>query len=187
MLFRSKLGKSGVVVGFEAKGENLSFGNQDRVDTFSRLDASSEISRPMGTSFLQVTPRLSLRYTRYGKSNLDGFLEGPALDRRFAESTLELRGPSVSRVFNNEGGFYSPKFKHLIEPQVTWTYRTRVDRFDDIPRFDGTDYLVGTNEFQYGLLQTLLAKRPGPGGKLDRKSTRLNSSHIQKSRMPSSA
>lgn len=161
-----KLGKSGVVVSFEAKGENLVYGNQDQVDSFSRFDANSEISRPMGTTFLQVTPRFNLRYTRYGKSNVDGVLEGPPLDRRFAESTVELRGPSVSRVFNNEGGFYSPKFKHIIEPQVTWTYRTKVDRFDDIPRFDGTDYLVGTNEFQYGLLQTVLAKRPGPTGKL---------------------
>ena len=33
----------------------------------------------------------------------------------------------------------------------------------------------------------LAALRPMPGQLLDRKSTRLNSSHIQKSRMPSSA
>ena len=50
--------------------------------------------------------------------------------------------------------------------------------------------IIGWN----GAYYALLAERAGPGGvgrasgdALDRKSTRLNSSHIQKSRMPSSA
>ena len=35
--------------------------------------------------------------------------------------------------------------------------------------------------------RVVVDNRPGASGSLDRKSTRLNSSHIQKSRMPSSA
>jgi len=78
---------------------------------------------------------------------------------------LETRGPFFSRVFNTPGNFYAEKFKHSIGPEVTWLYRTAVDNFLSIPRYDGQDQLVGTNQIGYGIVQKLLAKRPGPSGK----------------------
>jgi hypothetical protein len=77
-----------------------------------------------------------------------------------------LRGPTFSRVFVNSGGFYSDRIKHVFGPEATWSYRTRVDDFDLIPKFDGTDYVLGTHQLRYGLVQRFLAKRPGRGGKL---------------------
>ena len=47
---------------------------------------------------------------------------------------------------------------------MTCTYRTAVDDFDAIPKFDGIDHLLGTNQVDYALVQRLLAKRPGPAG-----------------------
>jgi hypothetical protein len=78
---------------------------------------------------------------------------------------VDLRGPTFSRVFNTPGGPYSDRFKHVIGPEVNWTYRTRVDDFNLIPKFDGNDYFLGTNEVNYGIVQRFLAKRPGPGGR----------------------
>jgi LPS-assembly protein len=63
------------------------------------------------------------------------------------------------------GGPYTDRIKHVIGPEINWTYRTRVDDFNDIPKFDGTDYYLGTNQIDYAIVQRLLAKRPGPGGK----------------------
>jgi hypothetical protein len=54
----------------------------------------------------------------------------------------------------------------VIGPEVTWTYRTRVDDFLRIPKFDGFDQLLGTNQVDYALVQRLLARRPGPSGRL---------------------
>jgi hypothetical protein len=68
-------------------------------------------------------------------------------------------------VFNAPGGGYSERYKHVIGPEINWTYRTRVDDFNLIPKFDGNDQLFGTNEINYGIVQRFLAKRPGPGGK----------------------
>jgi len=48
---------------------------------------------------------------------------------------------------------------------VTYTYRSKIDEFDTIPRFDGLDQVVGTNQVIYALVQRLYAKRPGPSGK----------------------
>jgi hypothetical protein len=73
--------------------------------------------------------------------------------------------PTFSRVFSTPGGFYSYRFKHVIGPEISWTYRTRVEDFNFIPKFDGVDYFLGTNEVNYGIVQRFLAKRPGASGK----------------------
>ena len=70
---------------------------------------------------------------------------GPPLDRSFFETSLEMRGPTFSRVFDTPGFGYSERFKHTIGPDVTWTYRTRVDRFPDIPKSPfGDDYQLAS-------------------------------------------
>jgi len=155
-----KLGRSGVVFQWEARGERLGFGDADRVERFGRYDVNPRLSRPFSLTFLQVSPEVAFRYTRYGNTVSDEGLTGPPLDRRYGEASVDVRGPTFSRVFNTPGNFYSDKFKHVIGPEVTWTYRSRIDDFDLIPKFDGNDYYLGTNQVRYSLVQRLLAKRP---------------------------
>jgi hypothetical protein len=76
-----------------------------------------------------------------------------------------MRGPTFSRVFDTPGNFYSERYKHVIGPEVQWTYRTRIDEFGQIPFFDGHDRIPGTNQVRYSLVQRLYAKRPGGSGK----------------------
>ena len=161
-----RIGRSDFVFGFEARGEDLAVGNQDELDRYSRFDVAPELSRPLASTFFQVTPQIRLRYTRYGASlDTAGLIDGPPLDRRYLEGVVEIVGPTFSRVFNNGSGIYSDKFKHVIGPEVTWTYRTSVDDFALIPKFDGYDQQLGTHQIDYALVQRLLAKRPGPDGK----------------------
>jgi LPS-assembly protein len=161
-----KIGRTGFVFGFESRAERLAFGNQDLVNTYSRLDLQPRLSRPMSVSFLQVTPEVRARATRYGAALVEGeVVDATSVDRRYLESSLEVRGPTFSRVFENPGNFYSDRFKHVIGPEATYTYRSKVDEFDQIPRFDGHDQIVGTNEVRYALVQRLYAKRPGASGK----------------------
>ena len=186
-----RLGDTGIVFSFEAMAERLVRGNlaetvcvsrtdpavpcppaealvePGELDRLSRFDVSPGLRRPFATSFLQFTPRLALRYTRYGSTldDEDG-VTGPSLGRGFLESGVELRGPSVSRVFHNPGGFYAERFKHVVGPEADWSYRTRVDDFDLIPKFDSIDYFVGTHQIRYGLVNQLLAKRPDRRGEL---------------------
>jgi LPS-assembly protein len=160
-----KLGRSGIVFGFESRAERIAFGNQDLVNQYSRFDIYPRLSRPMSVSFLQVTPQVQVRATRYGATSTDaGFVDDP-IDRRYLETSVEARGPTFSRVFENTGGFYSDRYKHVIGPEVTWTYRSKVDEFESIPRFDYLDQVLGTNELNYALVQRLYAKRPGASGK----------------------
>ena len=167
------VGLGGLIVGFEATADRLVYGTEDSVDRYPRFDFAPTVSRPMRLSFLQLTPQLGYRYTRYGTSHgvaeVDeeevSALIGPPLNRSFFEASADLRGPTFSRVFDTPGGSYSERFKHVIGPEITWTYRTRVDDFSAIPKFDGLDYLLGTNQIAYSLVQRFLAKRRGPGGR----------------------
>jgi LPS-assembly protein len=160
-----KLGRTGLVFGFESRAERLAFGNQDGVEQYARFDIYPRLSRPMSVSFLQITPQVQVRATRYGAVVIDESIVDGSIDRRYLETSVEARGPTFSRVFENKGGFYSDRYKHVIGPEVTWTYRSKVDEFESIPNFDYLDQILGTNEVRYALVQRLYAKRPGASGK----------------------
>jgi LPS-assembly protein len=97
-----KLGrKSGFIYTWEAAAERIVQGNQSRVDNYTRFDVHPRISRPVSLSFLQVNPDAQFRYTYYDKSlgERDRVI-GPPLERTYFESSLDMRGPTFSRVFN---------------------------------------------------------------------------------------
>jgi lipopolysaccharide assembly outer membrane protein LptD (OstA) len=164
-----RIKKTGIVFGYETRAEALEVGNQDLIDRYSRYDVNPRVSRPLSRSFLQLTPQLQGRFTEYGARvdlETDELVSEP-ITRKYVEGSLEMRGPSFSRVFNTPGNFYSDRFKHVIAPEVTYTYRSKFEEFDEIPRFDYLDFFPGTNEVRYGLVQQIYAKRPGRSGKLE--------------------
>ena len=134
---------------------------------YSRVDVAPQLSRPLQLTYLQLNPKVGYRYTRWSATDAgDGAFVGPALGRQLLDGSLEMRGPSFSRVFDVSLGDYTNRIKHVIGPEVNFLYRSRVHDFLAIPKFDGEDYLVGTNQVTYSLSQRLLAKRPSPSGKL---------------------
>ena len=70
----------------------------------------------------------------------------------------------------------------IVEPEMNNLVKSRFDIYAKDGNYYGVDYHVGASVIYYN--KELLDKA---GVNPDRKSTRLNSSHIQKSRMPSSA
>ena len=165
--YAKKIGHSQYIFGYEARTEYLGRSNDEILDYWGRVDIAPELSRSFSTSFLQVTPRLRPRYTYYSGTLDDvGLTTLPARSRPFFEGGLEVRGPQFSRVFGGPG-FYTEKIKHVVGPEITWTYRSHVSEFDKIPKYDGYDQVLGTNQIDYALVQQLYAKRPsGAAGKL---------------------
>lgn len=173
--FPRQIGWGKVVVGLQAKADRIQYGDEVQVDNWSRIDVAPYVSRPFSLSFLEFTPSAGYRYTRYGSSYGVSFDEngdevsgitGPPLNRSFFETQVEMRGPTFAKVWDTPGFAYSERFKHVIGPEVSWTYRTRVEDFDSIPKFDGDDYFLGTNQINYSLVQRFFAKRrSGRAGK----------------------
>jgi LPS-assembly protein len=172
--FPRQIGWGKVVVGLDATDDRLQYGDEAHVDYWSRFDVAPYVARPFSLSFLEFTPAARYRYTHYGSSygatvdeNGDPLTQiiGPPIDRQFFETQVEMRGPTFAKVWDTPGFGYSERFKHVIGPEISWTYRTRVDDFNAIPKFDGTDYYLGTNQIAFSLVQRFYAKRRGPSGK----------------------
>lgn len=167
-----KVAGSGLAFRYDARFERLENGtkndanpNGNRIFEYSRYDVNPELSIPMSLSFLQITPQVEGRYTYYSDS-LDegGDPTGDVLRRSYFESSVEMRGPTFARVYNTPGNFFSEKYKHVIGPEFVYRYRSGVEDFSNILRFDGVDTVRNTNQVQYSIVQRLLGKRPVSGG-----------------------
>jgi LPS-assembly protein len=161
---------TGLVFAYETRAENIENTDPGGSSKYGRYDANPKLSRPFALSFLQLTPEVQLRETRYSRTEVAGEgTTGDPIDRKYVEANLDLRGPNFSKVFDTEGNFYSDRYKHVIGPEITFTKRAGIDPedFQVYPKFDGNDYLVDTSEVRYGLVQRFYAKRPGRNGKLE--------------------
>jgi LPS-assembly protein len=99
----------------------------------------------------------AVRTTRYGASlDAAGNLGIRPVTRNDGEFTLEIRPPTLQRYF------YFPKakrkYKHTIEPEVTYRYVSGINDFERFIRFDSDATLSNTNEVEYGLTQRLYVK-----------------------------
>ncbi|MEM6792603.1 MAG: LPS assembly protein LptD [Acidobacteriota bacterium] len=136
---------------------------------YARADFAPSLSISLSSlSWLSVKTTLGGRATNYTDSAADpneptplgGFddpLPGGSLTRLFPSAQVEVIGPSFSKVFDSKSDSYS-KFKHIIEPRVTYTW---VDEFDDIERipvFDSLDNFRPFNGAEVAVINRLMAK-----------------------------
>jgi LPS-assembly protein len=105
--------------------------------------------------WLDVTPSFTFRTTYYGGQLQDNAYSGQGLFRNTEEFSLDIRLPVFERVFDDG----ETKWKHVIEPEVVYSYVTGVIDFARFIRFDEDETLTDTNEVQYGITQRLFRRR----------------------------
>jgi LPS-assembly protein len=107
--------------------------------------------------WLDVTATGASRTTRYGDSlDVLGNLSTNSIVRNDGEFTLELRPPTLERIFVRPKS--KRKYKHTLEPEVTYRYVTGINDFERFIRFDSDATLSNTNEIEYGVTQRLYRK-----------------------------
>ncbi|HKQ03622.1 MAG TPA: putative LPS assembly protein LptD [Blastocatellia bacterium] len=78
--------------------------------------------------------------------------------RHYTELAVDIRPPALAKTYTNDDG--SPRFKHLIEPLLTYRLIRGVgDEFNRIIRFDERDAVANTNEFEYGMVNRFYTRR----------------------------
>jgi len=137
-------------------------------DLVSRTEFAPRVTVPFHFGpWLSATTAAAFRTTYYGDSFTPGtsstapVLSNQSITRNDGEFTLDLRLPVLERFFD-----YSPRdkakphkrYKHTIEPQVTYRYITGIDNFPAFIRFDADATLSNTNEVEYGFTQRLWMK-----------------------------
>jgi LPS-assembly protein len=169
-----QIGHSPFYWSYEAGAEGLSRKQCENVDqatsrcgqVFStaplvgRFDLNPSWSLPLLLHGWSFRPELSVRDTFYTQqlatSSGAGIATSDPINRRALEGSVELRPPPLDRVFDRE--FMSRKWKHVIEPRMSYRYVTGVKNFADILRFDDRDILSNTNEVEYAVVNRLYAK-----------------------------
>ncbi len=107
--------------------------------------------------WLGLTASGAVRTTRYGASlDTQGNLSVQPVTRNDGEFTLEIRPPTLERYFNRPKS--KRKYKHTIEPEITYRYVSGINDFERFIRFDSDATLSNTNEVQYGVTQRLFVK-----------------------------
>ena len=149
---------------------NIANADYERADVFPTL--SMQVRTP---PWFSIRPQISVRETYYTNSlradllrNALGqeLLTDQSLTRAYAQGQVEVVGPSFSRVFDVAVGGFS-KFKHVIEPRITYLYTTDVKDQSRVIPFDTVDtpFLpIVQNSVQYELTQRIIGKEAGPNG-----------------------
>ncbi len=107
--------------------------------------------------WLGVTTSATFRTTYYGDSlGANGDVSGRSITRNTGEFQVELRPPTLERYFDRPGTRH--RYKHTIEPVITYRYVTGVNNFADFIRFDSNATLTNTSEIEYGINQHLYVK-----------------------------
>jgi LPS-assembly protein len=129
----------------------------------SRTEFAPKVTVPLHLgAWLGVTTSAAFRTTYYGDSyNSAGLLGGQSITRNTGEFAVELRPPTLERFFDRSSlnkDKPRKRFKHTIEPAVTYRYVTGVNNFADFIRFDSDATRTDTNEVKYGVTQRLFSK-----------------------------
>lgn len=139
-------------------------------DLVQRYEVYPRLSIPLALGrYFRLTPTFGVRASRYGARVVDDpslpggkrVLNQP-LRRVTEELSVDLRFPAFQRIF--ERG--QRRYKHVLEPAVTYRYVNGVRGFEQFLRFDDRDIVTDTHEIEYGLTQRLFAKEQGEAGQV---------------------
>jgi LPS-assembly protein len=166
-----QLGKSPFHGTLEASATGLSRSEPSfsTAPLLGRFDLSPAVSLPLHAAGWSVRPELSLRETIYTQQLIPsggvgitdvGTAISNAINRKALAGSVEIRPPAVAKVFDREA--LGRKWKHVIEPRLTYKYVTGVENFSHILRFDERDVLSDTNEVEYAIVNRLYARRSLP-------------------------
>jgi LPS-assembly protein len=127
----------------------------------SRAEFAPRVTVPLHFgAWFDAAASATFRTTRYGDS-LDNSGPTPvvveqAITRNTGEFAVDLRPPTLERYFDRPKK--NRRYKHTIEPAITYRYVTGVNNFADFIRFDSDATLTDTNEIEYGFTQRLFMK-----------------------------
>jgi LPS-assembly protein len=133
----------------------------DTPGTVARTEFAPRVTIPLHFGpWLSATATAAFRTTYYGDSLVAAAtiptLSGRSVVRNDGEFALDLRLPTLERFYPRARS--QNKFKHTIEPEITYRLVTGINNFAQLIRFDADSTLSNTNEIEYGITQRLWVK-----------------------------
>ena len=108
--------------------------------------------------WLGITSSFTARATTYSSQIVGTSVMNNPLLRTTAEVNVDLRPPTIERIWQTSGG----KWKHTIDPEIEYNFVGHAGQFNRFILFDEDETLTGTNDFVYSITQRLF-HRTGDG------------------------
>jgi LPS-assembly protein len=129
----------------------------------ARTEFAPRVSMPIHFGpWLNVTTTAAFRTAYYGDTlSSPTALSNRSTTRNDGEFTVDFRLPTLERFFDRESldkNKTRKRYKHTIEPDITYRYVTGIDNFSQFIRFDADSTLSNTNEIVYGVTQRFWVK-----------------------------
>ncbi len=123
-----------------------------------RLDFYPELIVPFRTKYFNFTATGAGRITYYSNS-LNGLRQvvGDNLIRKYGEFTFDVRPVALARNFYGKNDAF--RFRHVIEPFLTYRLVGGINNFNRIIRFDHVDTMTNTNEIDFGVVNRFYTRR----------------------------
>ncbi|MDD5543850.1 MAG: LPS assembly protein LptD [Acidobacteriia bacterium] len=139
--------------------------NFETANVSQRFDFAPRITFPI-KNFLggYFTPSLELRDTVYRERLHSVKPVQEMLNRLTGEFRLDFKGFALEHIYEHKGGWFGDRFKHVIEPEVSYRIVRGATDIDQIIRFDENDVLVNTQEIEYGITNRIFARRDSGSG-----------------------
>ena len=129
--------------------------NLDTPAFVQRSEFSPRVTVPLHWGpWIGLTTTAAFRTTRYGAQLASGAAVDQSFSRNTGEFAVDFRPPSFERIWEDSG----TKWKHTVEPHISYNYVTGIENFSRFIRFDQDDTLTNTREVEYGITQRLFRK-----------------------------
>jgi LPS-assembly protein len=123
-----------------------------------RLDIFPQVTLPISTKYVNFTASAGGRMTYYSNSFNDmRQVTGRDVIRKYGEFEFDVRPVALARNFYGKEDRF--RFRHVIEPFLTYRYIGGVNNFNKIIRFDYMDTISNTNEIEFGVTNRFYTRR----------------------------
>jgi len=125
-----------------------------------RLDAYPQLTIPIRTKYFNFTATGSARVTYYSNSfDIMRRVVGDDVIRRYGEFIFDVRPIALAKNYYGKSKAF--RFRHVIEPFLTYRLVRGVNNFNKIIRFDYIDSISNTNEIEFGVTNRIYTRRYG--------------------------
>lgn len=123
-----------------------------------RFDVFPQVTLPINLKYVNFTATAGGRVTYYSNSFNDmRQVVGRDVIRKYGEFQFDVRPVALAKNFYGKNDAF--KFRHVIEPFVTYRFVKGVNNFHKIVRIDELDTITDTNEIEFGLTNRIYTRR----------------------------
>ncbi len=123
-----------------------------------RFDVYPQVTLPISTKYVNFTATAGARVTYYSNSFNDmRLVVGRDVIRKYGEFEFDVRPVALAKNYYGKDDIF--RFRHVIEPYVTYRYIKGINNFQRIIRFDYVDTITDTNEIEFGVINRIYTRK----------------------------